>query len=92
MVLTAKANSFSVKRQTGAITDLLSAVDAPGKICAAVLLAIQVLSEASYHSQAYRPISTDWANQQAVKRWYRQLNIESAIADLIALLNGCRRS
>ncbi|KMO47853.1 hypothetical protein PY97_09465 [Lacticaseibacillus rhamnosus] len=48
-------------------------------------LAIQVLSEASYHSQAYRPISTDWANQQAVKRWYRQLNIESAIADLIAL-------
>lgn len=48
-------------------------------------LAVQVLSEASYHSQAYRPISTDWATQQAVKRWYRKTPIKTAVTELTDL-------
>ncbi|MFD1392078.1 hypothetical protein ACFQ3L_00545 [Lacticaseibacillus jixianensis] len=36
------------------------------------LLAVQAVSEASYHEARYRPAVRDWGVQQAIRRWYRQ--------------------
>ena len=47
-------------------------------------LAVQVLSEASYHERHYRPIVQDWAVQQAVRRWWRHCDAAQAQATLQA--------
>ncbi|WP_461213098.1 helix-turn-helix domain-containing protein [Lacticaseibacillus sp. GG6-2] len=47
-------------------------------------LAVQVLSEASYHERRYRPVVQDWAVQQAVRRWWQDCDVPSATAALEA--------
>ena len=56
----------------------------------AVLLGVQVLSEASYANRAYQPISVNWATQQVVKQWYQQLDHRAAVTTLSSLFKDCR--
>jgi len=47
-------------------------------------LGVQVLSEASFANRKYQPVITDYATQQQVKQWYRQVGRRSGIAELTA--------
>lgn len=47
-------------------------------------LAVQVLSEASFGDNHYRPLTDDWPTQQWVRGWYRQVTPATAITALTA--------
>lgn len=47
-------------------------------------LAVQVLSEASFGDNHYRPVTDDWPTQQWVRGWYRQVTPATAITALTA--------
>ncbi|MFD1486259.1 helix-turn-helix domain-containing protein [Lacticaseibacillus baoqingensis] len=47
-------------------------------------LAVQVLSEASFGQKAYRPLTNDWATQQAVRTWWASITPQAAIKELTA--------
>ncbi|WP_179395366.1 hypothetical protein [Lacticaseibacillus absianus] len=49
-----------------------------------LLLGVQVVSEARYHARAYRPVSSDWATQQAIRRWSRAVALPTVISELTA--------
>ncbi|WP_125706858.1 helix-turn-helix domain-containing protein [Lacticaseibacillus porcinae] len=51
-------------------------------------LAVQMLSEASFHNARYRPVTQDWALQQQLRQWWQTVNVETAIAELKTLLEG----
>lgn len=47
-------------------------------------LAVQVLSEASYHERRYRPVSQDWAQQRRIRQWWGQQDAAAAVSALHA--------
>ncbi|WP_390404517.1 helix-turn-helix domain-containing protein [Lacticaseibacillus jixiensis] len=48
-------------------------------------LAIQSLSEYTYHNRFYRPVTPDWPSQQAVRQWWVAIKPAAAIQELTAL-------
>ena len=51
-------------------------------------LAVQMLSEASFHNARYRPVTQDWAIQQQLRQWWQHLDRQTAISELKALLEA----
>ena len=49
-------------------------------------LAVQMLSEASFHNARYRPVTQDWAIQQSLRRWWQGIEVTTTIAELKTLL------
>lgn len=49
-------------------------------------LAVQMLSEASFHNRKYRPVTQDWAIQQQLRQWWQGVVYKTAIAELKHLL------
>lgn len=51
-------------------------------------LAVQMLSEASFHNARYRPVTQDWAIQQQLRHWWQQIDRQTTISELKALLDA----
>ena len=49
-------------------------------------LAVQMLSEASFHNARYRPVTQDWAIQQQLRQWWQHIDRQTAISELKTLL------
>ncbi len=51
-------------------------------------LAVQMLSEASFHNARYRPVTQDWAIQQQLRQWWQKIDRQTTIAELKTLLDA----